>query len=241
MRLILNFQALTEIDYYKINNYTIQGLIYNLLKNTRFTDYHDTKGFKFFNFSNIFPVKDYDNTHQKTLIISSPNSKFIKTLYHSLKAIDYFYLAQYKMIIKRIKVFDSNINNKFISSTPLVLYEDNESNTYYSFQRNPDFDFFFNRLKDNALKKYNAFYNDEYQMNDELFNGFELSKEVSVKLTKDKKDFIIIGSIWKLLEKKEVKSKEDKKFYKFILDCGLGEKNSLGFGMVNNIQSTKKR
>jgi CRISPR-associated endoribonuclease Cas6 len=28
---------------------------------------------------------------------------------------------------------------------------------------------------------------------------------------------------------------DDKRFYKFIMETGLGEKNSLGFGMVNAV------
>ena len=46
--------------------------------------------------------------------------------------------------------------------------------------------------------------------------------------------FLIIGSLWKNLEKFNM---DDKKFYKFILDCGLGEKNSLGFGMLNTLRT----
>ena len=44
--------------------------------------------------------------------------------------------------------------------------------------------------------------------------------------------FIIIGSLWKVLEKNI--AREDRKFYNFLFDCGLGEKNSLGMGFINN-------
>jgi len=47
--------------------------------------------------------------------------------------------------------------------------------------------------------------------------------------------FLIFGSLFDLLEKSYIENKE-RKFYKFLLDCGLGEKNSLGFGFVNPIK-----
>jgi CRISPR-associated endoribonuclease Cas6 len=35
---------------------------------------------------------------------------------------------------------------------------------------------------------------------------------------------------------KEYVDKKERKFYKFLLDVGVGEKNSLGFGFVNPIK-----
>jgi CRISPR-associated endoribonuclease Cas6 len=227
------FQSLADFEYSKINKYTIQGFIYSLLKDTEFSTYHDIKGFKFFNFSNIFPLNGFNKEQTKKIIISSPNNRFMKSLHNSLKKIDSFNLSNYKMLIKSLKLFNSEYNSKFISSTPIVLFQDNQSNIYFSFEKNPNFEFFFNRLKDNALKKYNAYYNDEFYMDEALFDSFEFSREVSVRIAKNENKFIIIGSLWKYLEKSD---NDNVKFYKFLLDCGLGEKNSLGFGMINNLR-----
>ena len=108
----------------------------------------------------------------------------------------------------------------------------NENNRYYSFKQNPNFDFFFNRLKDNAIKKYNAFYDDDFELESDLFSGFELVREVSVRVKKDGNSFIIIGSLWKNLEFELTNQNKD--FYNFLFDNGLGEKNSLGFGFLNS-------
>ena len=119
----------------------------------------------------------------------------------------------------------------FISATPIVLYEDNINNKFFSFKRNPDFNFFFERLKDNALKKYNAFYDNDFRLDSELFTTFEFGREVSIRLEKNGIKFIVIGSIWKNLEC-DINNK-NKDFYNFLFDNGLGEKNSLGFGFLN--------
>lgn len=54
---------------------------------------------------------------------------------------------------------------------------------------------------------------------------------MAVRVKKADKMFLIIGTLWKNLEKFNM---DDKRFYRFLMDCGLGEKNSLGFGMVNS-------
>lgn len=136
--------------------------------------------------------------------------------------------------VESIKIINPKKVNKFISSTPIVLFEDNSKNQYYSFKQNPDFEFFFNRLKDNAVKKYNAYTGNEFILEENLFNSFEFNKEVSVRVKKNNNAFIIIGSLWKSLEADI--NKENKGFYKFLLDTGLGEKNSLGFGMLNDVR-----
>ncbi|WP_297065841.1 CRISPR-associated endoribonuclease Cas6, partial [Thermococcus sp.] len=45
----------------------------------------------------------------------------------------------------------------------------------------------------------------------------------------------VIGSNWELLEKERIKP-EERRFYRFIMDAGLGEKNSLGFGFLNPLR-----
>lgn len=54
-------------------------------------------------------------------------------------------------------------------------------------------------------------------------------------IAKKGREFLVVGTTWKLLEKIKIR-KEERKFYKFIMDCGLGEKNSLGFGFINPIK-----
>ena len=229
---MLIFEPKEYVKYSDIDKYDVQGFIYSLLKNNDlFNNLHNLNGFKFFNFSNIFPICDFDKNTLKKLIISSPNPDFIRSLYEELDKISTFRLNKYEMEILKIKVLRDNKVSKFISSTPVVLFENNMENRYYSFKQNPDFDFFFARLKDNAIKKYNAFYDDDFKLESDLFSGFEFVREVSVRVKKDGNSFIVIGSLWKDLEFNL--TSENKRFYNFLFDGGIGEKNSLGFGFLN--------
>ena len=229
---MIKFEPKEYIKYSEIDKYTIQGFIYSLLRNdSSFVDFHDQVGFKFFNFSNIFPVSDFEKNSLKKLIISSPNDDLIKVLYAQLKNKNTFRLKNYKMELLKAELLRNRNCAKFISSTPIVLFEDNKNNKYFSFKQNPDFNFFFERLKDNAIKKYNAFYDCDFSLDSELFTNFEFGREVSVRLEKNNNQFIIIGSLWKNLEFNLTSQNKD--FYKFLFENGLGEKNSLGFGFLN--------
>lgn len=229
---MVKFEPKEYIKYSDIDKYTIQGFIYSILKEDySFNTLHDTTGFKFFNFSNIFPISDFEKNSLKKLIISSPNDNLIKSIYNKLINKSSFRLKNHKMEILKVMILKNKKCNNFISATPIVLFEDNKNNKYYSFKQNPDFNFFFDRLKDNALKKYNAFYNDDFNLDSDLFTNFEFAREVSIRLKKDGNQFIIIGSLWKNLEFNLTFQNE--KFYNFLFENGLGEKNSLGFGFLN--------
>ena len=85
MRLILKFRAEKNSEYDSVNKYTIQGFIYSLLHDTAFSNYHEVKGFKYFTFSNIFPVTNFQKDETMNLIISSPKQGFIMLLKEVLK------------------------------------------------------------------------------------------------------------------------------------------------------------
>ena len=162
---MIKFEPKNNIPYYEIDKYTIQGFIYSLLReNSQFSNLHDTVGFKFFNFSNIFPVSDFEKNSLKKLIISSPNNELIKLLFNQLKNINSFKLKNYTMELLKVNILKKYKCSKFISATPIVLFKDNKNNKYFSFKQYNDVDFFFSRLKDNAVKKYNAFYDTDFKL-----------------------------------------------------------------------------
>jgi hypothetical protein len=95
MRLILRLEALTDQAYDNDYNHYVQSFIYNLVKNSEFIHLHDFKGTSStkeaitpFCFSNIFPYGDMKKGDRKSIIISSPNEKFIFLLSDKINRID---------------------------------------------------------------------------------------------------------------------------------------------------------
>ncbi len=232
MRLMIKIASEGYVPFNKINKHTIQGMLYSFLKGTKYEELHRKRGFKFFSFSDIFPANDFYPGKKKTLIVSSPNYDLINTWYNQFKRNRYLYLSDEPFKIDEVKKFSLPLKNIFETGSPVVLYKDNTRGTYVSFKRNDDLRFFLSRLKENAVKKYNAFYDDEYDMEEPLFDVMQFRKEVVVKLKKDMDEFDVIGTMWKSMKKLYI-DKDNRKFYKFLMDTGLGEKNSLGFGFVN--------
>ncbi len=241
MRLKLDFEPTEDFPYWEINKHTIQGFIYNTLMGTELGEEHDKPKFKFFTYSDIFPPTEFMRGDAKSLIISSPNEEFIETLYSRLKERDTIYLGKREFYLKSIKKFNLKVRRKFITGSPVVLYKNNRKNEYFKFYTHRDINFFLKRLEENAVKKYQVFYNEEDggfigNLFDKMMPRIRNGKiDLYIKIVRHGIPFIIVGSMWKLLEKYRI-TQEEKKFYQFIMDCGLGEKNSLGFGFLNPLR-----
>jgi CRISPR-associated endoribonuclease Cas6 len=68
-------------------------------------------------------------------------------------------------------------------------------------------------------------------INDNLFAEYKFKKQVSTKIHMHDTDVIVIGSLWEMGFSNDI----DESVQVFALDCGLGERNSLGFGFVNEL------
>jgi CRISPR-associated endoribonuclease Cas6 len=231
MRMKITLKSENNFSYNEIQSYFIHGLIWNLTKGTEFSKYHDLPKFKYFCFSEIFPPTNFKEGEEKTFFISSPDRVFMKFIYSKFKRFEQIKLGQYTFNIKSLKMFDLKFTKRWISGSPIVLQV--ERNVYWS-KKYHSFGLFLKRLKENALKKYNSFYNENLDFEEDIFDLFILKKQVAVHLRKNQKEARIIGTKW-IFEKKRY-PKNLRKFYKFILDCGLGEKNSMGFGFVNPVK-----
>jgi len=233
MRLKITLTPRDNLLYTEIQQYFVQGLIWNLTKNSEFSKYHDLAKFKYFCFSEIFPPNNFKEGEEKIFFISSPDRVFIKFIYSKLKEMDEIKLGQYSFDFKVSKLFSLKFKKRWITGSPIVLQVGR--NVYWS-KKYHSLDLFLKRLKENAIKKYSAFYNEYLNFQEEIFDFMTLKKQIAIHLRKDCREARIIGTKW-MLEKRHY-PKELRKFYKFILDCGLGEKNSIGFGFVNPVKES---
>ncbi len=229
MRILLEMKPEKEYVYSEINKHHIQSFIYKIIKDSPFDVLHNLRGFKFFTFSDISPPTDYKTNELKYMVISSPSAPFIKFIKYKLKELSFVKFRDLKLEVN-VKRIPNKLPKEWITASPIVVKKG--KNEYFSFIKDTNITFFLERLKQLAIEKYNAYYNDEFWFEEPLFDVMKFSKSVAVNITKQDKKFIIIGSMWRLL-KKEYIPRDLKKFYRFTFDVGLGEKNSLGFGCIN--------
>ncbi|HII81776.1 MAG TPA: CRISPR-associated endoribonuclease Cas6 [Ferroplasma sp.] len=234
MRVKFKFYPEERKINYTFNKYDIQGMIYSTLLDAGLSDIHYGNKIKFFSFSDIFPNNIIKFEQLYNMVISSPDPRFIEGIYNVLSSNKFFYLYSHKFNIAEIKKFDLRISKSFITGSPVVLYLNNRINKYFSIQNGDSIAFFLRRLKENAIKKFTTFYKEDIMINHLLFDKLQFHREVSLKLIKNGKEFNIIGSTWYKLDLNHLTGKEIK-FYKFLMDAGIGEKNSLGFGFINPV------
>ncbi|NJE10537.1 CRISPR-associated endoribonuclease Cas6 [Thermococcus sp. MAR1] len=235
MRLKLSFEV-NEGTFERPNKHSVQGFIYNMLKGTEYGAKHDQPRFKFFTFSDFFR----ENSHW-TFFIASPDPGFIKTLYSGIRGRETVYIGRHELRVAELKKFKLPLRRAFQTGSPVVLYKNAESNEYFKLHQHRDLRFFLQRLKENAERKYEAFYGEPFELDGPIFdrlipklrsNG---KLDVYVKVVKNGVPFPVIGSNWELLEREHI-APHERRFYRFIMDAGLGEKNSLGFGFINPLR-----
>ncbi len=114
---------------------------------------------------------------------------------------------------------------------------------YFTFIHHADLNYFINRLTENAVRKYSAFTGEDFELDGSLFtymiprvrkNGMI---DVFVEMKIHGKSFQVAGSTWKLLEAPV--NGDNRDFYAFIMDAGIGELNPHGFGLINPIQRAR--
>jgi len=280
MRLLLQLAPKENIAYEQIHSYLFQSFIYSLLKRTDFEFLHASKSFKYFCFSNFFPISDFKENEPKNVLISSPNRDFLQVVYKQLKELkdQKIRLGAHSFSVKNVKKLKVKLRFPWETATPIVLNKEKIAkvkystgfteevkiplenareiisqikrrvnaevkiaDVYFSFRRGDNLASWLEILRRNSLAKYNSYFNTDFELSEPLFDNLHFRKEVSIKVRiKSRGDVIYIGSHWKSLSVLRKLDREERKFYSFLMDCGLGRLNSLGFGFVNPRQSHEK-
>jgi len=148
-------------------------------------------------------------------------------------------------LVKVVKIPQKNLDFpiRVITQSPIVIripiekYQNKITNTspYKSlfWRSGHPVELFVEALEANLKKKYSEFTGNELEIR--IFEGFDFQKQVSTKIDVGRLKVPIIGSLWKL----DFSSEVPIELQLFAMDCGLGERNSIGFGFVNPIFQKK--
>lgn len=109
-------------------HHKLQGFIYGLLRAAGFGMVHDKEGYKFFCFSNIFPITDMEEGAISKLLIASPNEKLISSLETPLRDFSAgnrrinigemsFEVVEFKKLGVKLKSRDLRV----ITATPIII------------------------------------------------------------------------------------------------------------------------
>jgi CRISPR-associated endoribonuclease Cas6 len=145
MRLLIKLRCIESCRYELQYHYHLQGVIYSLLKGSKYSK----EGYKFFCFSNIFPIaKNLEKNNLYTLVVSSPDHEFITYLSELKSLIDSsIKIGIMKFQIDFVNKFILNLPNKdsftLITGTHIIVRIPREIYTVYGVRPSRDYSYIY--------------------------------------------------------------------------------------------------
>lgn len=223
-------------------NHILSAIIYNKIADLNFAnELHSSKSFKFFTFSQIYIpkrriVKDGIIAKDGVInfYISSPNDFLIKSLVDGfLEDLEISFQNQ-KLTIQKIEALKTpefSSKSEFKTLAPIIVRTKKEINGELKIWDLAPSDKFFKSLENNLIKKYIKFNNltkTDKKIN--IYSDMNFVKRKRISINKGNAtthhraymmDLILEGDL-DLIE--------------FAYDVGIGEKNSMGFGMIKLLE-----
>lgn len=243
MRLLLDLEAKKKQVYPTDYHHKLQGFVYKHIE-PFYRELHDKKGYKFFCFSNIFPIGDMEEGDRRKWIISSPDSAMIKWLKENIP--EEIRLGEMELFVREKKLIDISLGNRLriVTATPIVIRipEKNydmygipageRKRRYLYWRPKYSFEAFVKQLTENLIKKYNDFCKVKVE-EERLFEVFHFKKMVNFRLNIRGRSYGLTGSMWEFYWSRL--NDFQKKVLKIGIDAGFGERNTFGFGFVNKV------
>ncbi|NPA62790.1 MAG: CRISPR-associated endoribonuclease Cas6 [Methanococci archaeon] len=219
------------------HQYYLASAIYDKIRsvNPTYADrLHNFQNFKFFTFSllqvkkRVIRPEGIETIDGKAyLYVSSPNSEFIENFVEGLLEDGKLRVGSIEFLINKAKIL--SLPKKFdILKTISPIYlktmlETEEGLKTYDLL--PNNSKFYENLKNNLKKKYELFYNEKCDADFEFEILKYRPKRMKLKEGVYCRCSEMVFKVW-----------GDYDLIKFGYECGFGEKNSMGFGMVVNIE-----
>ena len=263
MRLLINLRAAKNQGYESLYHHKLQGFVYGLLRDSGFGGLHDKRGYKFFCFSNIFPIKDMNAAEAFNLIISAPNAELISSVEGALENIladaegngrdTNVNIGEMSFEVVGFKKLETKLKRKnlrVLTATSVIIRipernyerygipEDERKARYVYWRPKYSFEAFLKQLSENLIKKFNDFYGTKLREY-ELFEQFMFRRTTATKVVIDGKEYVMVGSMWEFVW--SYMDEMQRRVIELGLDAGFGERNSLGFGFVNKISLRKNK
>src|SRR3989338_3946280 len=244
MRLLIKLRSLKACAYDKKYYHKLRGFIYGLQRESKVFNRHVLQGYKYFCYSNIFPVEDMRNGERRSLIVSCPSTDWIDWLrgrlerYHDTKKP--VEIGEMQFSIEELKSLMPRIGRraKLITGTPIVLRIPKEKYRHYGISSTrpfeywrPQYDFsaFLKQLNDNLLKKYKQYFGGKLS-NIPLFEEFHFKRSVCVHRIENGVEIPTVGTLWEFGFSHI--DEQQRKVLELGLESGFGELNASGFGFV---------
>jgi CRISPR-associated endoribonuclease Cas6 len=227
-------------------NYIISSMIYNNISDSTLAyELHSTESFKFFTFSQL-NIHEYHREGNDLIsengaidfIISSPNEYLLKNIIRGfLENLTVNFIGQ-KLNVKNVEIIEKpEFTNQmeFRTLSPIIARVKREVDGEKKIWDLTPGEEFFKQLEKNLINKYLKFNNiNETDKKIKIYSEMRKVKRRRICIKKNgfntyhRSYFMDINMIG------------DPELIEFAYECGLGEKNSMGFGCINIYNRQKK-
>ena len=242
MRLLVKLEAAKDQAYDAMYHHKVQGLIYDQIESFD-PGLHDKRGYKYFSYSNPFPIADMKAGDARNLIIASPNTKLIEHIQKHLQKDLNIGDNSYKVLEKKTLTPRLQTPFKLITATPVTMRIPKERYSDYGINSDKDwvywrpeysFEAYVKQLGDNVIKKYNSYHKTDMKEHT-IFEQYIYKRATCNPTIIDGKEYEIVGSIWEYPFTHL--TPEQRRLLEFALDTGLGERNAYGYGFLNIVKN----
>jgi len=249
LRLLIRLRARKTFPYDLAYRRNLQGLIYNLIRDSAYSSLHDKQGCKYFSFSNILPpTKIVQEGSRRSLLVASPDNRFIAAIMEKLRSIigQTLRIGEMLFSVEGFEPLEPKLPEGWdecviSAGTPIVVRIPRYRCKEYAITPTKDYAYvywrkeysptaFIKQLEENLAKKYKEYSRAEVEPLS-IFERLRFKKQVAVPLQVEGEETTVIGTLWDFPLGALEGLKRD--ILQFGLDAGLGEMNSLGFGFMN--------
>jgi CRISPR-associated endoribonuclease Cas6 len=247
-----HLSARADVAYQNDYHHKLRGRLWDALANTGHDDRHDDGEPPGFSYSNPFPPYDMEAGDERKLLIASPEEELLADIAADLLKQPELNIGEMPFHVDDVSSLEPDVGEPGTRGTIetgtglLVRIPPWQCEEYGIDHPGGDTAVFWRpehsmaplrkQLEDNLDQKHNCFAHDHLpgpsEVDGNLFDGYELLKTFAVPLTvTEGQRMTYVLSKWEFSY--TVRDDHHRRHLNLALDCGLGERNSLGLGFVN--------
>ena len=252
MRLLIKLSARADAAYDNAHHAKLRGRLWGALDGTEYDERHDTDEPPGFCFSLVFPPHDMREGEERWLLVASPDEELLACVASDIQTDRELNVGEMPFTVEDMQALSPDVGEPGTRGTlesgtgVLVRIPPWQRETYGIDSGHGDTATFWRpehtmepfrtQVKANLDRKHGLFAPDYLpgpsDREGDLFDEYELLKTYAlpVDVTESERMTYVVSK-WKLGY--TVQDDHHRRHLNLALDCGIGERNALGFGFVN--------
>jgi len=253
-----HLSARADMAYQNDYHDKLRGRLWRALEDTRYDERHDSGDPPGFSFSNVFPPYDAQEGDDRKLLVASPDEELLANVAADLLEEPELNIGEMPFHVDDVTSLEPDVGEPGTRGTIetgtglLVRIPPWRCEEYGIDHPGSDTAVFWRpehttnplraQLEANLDQKHDLYAHEHLpgpsDVGGDLFDGYELIKTFAVPVTvTEGQEMTYVLSKWKFSY--TVRDDNHRRHLNLALDCGLGERNSLGLGFINITDKTR--